>query len=104
MALYPFLGWLFGSYTVLRWRRLILPVLLQRLAITAAMSVIVVAVARWVINPGDAVWLVYRRVQLVWMLGPTSTPTERADKPARPRRRDLSPNGRRQQQSRSSLR
>ena len=71
MALYPFLGWLFGSYTVLRWRRLILPVLLQRLAITAAMSVIVVAVARWVINPGDAVWLVYRRVQLVWMLGLT---------------------------------
>ena len=29
MALYPFWG-LFGSYTVLRWRRLILPVLLQR--------------------------------------------------------------------------
>ena len=35
------------------------------------MSVIVVAVARWVINPSDAVWLVYRRVQLVWMLGLT---------------------------------
>ena len=25
LLLYPFLGWLFGSYTVLRWRRLTLP-------------------------------------------------------------------------------
>ena len=30
VLLYPALGWLFGSYTVLRWRRLTLPVLLQR--------------------------------------------------------------------------
>ena len=27
--------------------------------------------ARWVINPPDAVWLVHRRVQLVWMLALT---------------------------------
>ena len=26
------------------------------------------AFARWLINPADAVWLVYRRVQLVWMV------------------------------------
>ena len=71
LLLYPFLGWLFGSYTVLRWRRLTLPVLLQRLLITAAVSVIVMAVARWLINPADAVWLVYRRVQLVWMVALT---------------------------------
>ena len=69
--LYPFLGWLFGSYTVLRWRRLALPVLLQRLVITAAVSVMVVAVARWLINPDDSVWLVYRSVQLLWMLALT---------------------------------
>ena len=35
LLLYPLLGWLFGSYTVLRWRRLPLLVLLQRLLITA---------------------------------------------------------------------
>ena len=71
LVLYPSLGWLFGSYTVLRWRRLTLPVLLQRLLITAAVSVIVMAVARWLINPADTVWLVYRRVQLVWMVALT---------------------------------
>ena len=71
LLLYPLLGWLFGSYTVLRWRRLTLPVLLQRLVITAVVSVMVVAIARWLINPADSVWLVYRRVQLVWMLALT---------------------------------
>ena len=71
LLLYPLLGWLFGSYTVLRWRRLTLPLLLQRLVITASVSVIVVAFARWLINPADSVWLVYRRVQLVWMLALT---------------------------------
>ena len=71
LVLYPSLGWLFGSYTVLRWRRLTLPVLLQRLLITAAVSVIVMAVARWLINPADDVWLVNRRVQLVWMVALT---------------------------------
>ena len=72
LLLYPSLGWLFGSYTVLRWRRLTLPALLQRLVITAVVSVIVMAVARWLINPPDAVWLVNRRVQLVWMVALTS--------------------------------
>lgn len=71
LLLYPLLGWLFGSYTVLRWRRLSLPVLLQRLVITAAVTVMVVAVARWLINPAETVWLVYRRVQLVWMVALT---------------------------------
>ena len=72
LLLYPLLGWLFGSYTVLRWRRLTLPVLLQRLVITAVVTLMVVAVVRWVINPGDAVWLVHRRGQLVWMVVLTS--------------------------------
>ena len=71
LLLYPLLGWLFGSYTVLRWRRLTLPVLLQRLVITGLVSVVLVAIARWLINPADSVWLVYRRVQLVWMLALT---------------------------------
>ena len=71
LLLYPFLGWLFGSYTVLRWRRLTLPVLFQRLGITAVVSVMVVAVVRWLINPDDSVWLVYRSVQMLWMLALT---------------------------------
>lgn len=71
LLLYPLLGWLFGSYTVLRWRRLSLLVLLQRLLITSVVTVMVVALAGWLINPGDAVWLVYRRVQLLWMLALT---------------------------------
>ena len=67
LLLYPLLGWLFGSYTVLRWRRLAIPVLLQRLLITATVTLIVVAIARWLVNPGDEIWLVYRRVQLFWL-------------------------------------
>ena len=27
----------------------------------------VVAIARWLVNPGEEVWLVYRRVQVVWL-------------------------------------
>ena len=67
LLLYPLLGWLFGSYTILRWRRLALSVLLQRLFITAAVTLMVVAVARWLINPTEIVWLVNRRVQFLWM-------------------------------------
>ena len=67
LLLYPLLGWLFGSYTVLRWRRLTLIVLLQRLLITAAVTLMVVAIARWLINPSELVWLVHRRVQLLWI-------------------------------------
>ena len=67
LLLYPLLGWLFGSYTVLRWRRLAFPVLLQRLLITATVTLLVVAIARWLVNPGEEVWLVYRRVQLPWI-------------------------------------
>ena len=67
LLLYPLLGWLFGSYTVLRWRRLPVGVLLQRLMLTAVATLVVVALARWLLNPGEQVWLVYRRVQLVWV-------------------------------------
>ena len=64
LLLYPLLGWLFGSYTVLRWRRLSFSVLLQRLLITASATLIVVAIARWLVNPSEQVWLVYRRAAL----------------------------------------
>ena len=68
VLLYPLLGWLLGSYTVLHWRRLPMLVLIQRLLITAGATLAVVAIARWLINPGEDVWLVYRRVQLVWLV------------------------------------
>ena len=65
--LYPLLGWLFGSYTVLRWRQLALPVLLQRLLLTSVVTLMVIAMARWLINPGEEVWLLHRRVQSLWL-------------------------------------
>jgi hypothetical protein len=65
LLLYPLLGWLFGSYTVLRWRRLPMLVLVQRLLLAAGATLAAVAIARWLFNPGEEVWLVYRRVQLV---------------------------------------
>ena len=71
LLLYPSLGWLFGSYTVLRWRSLPLPLVLQRLLFTGVATLMMVAIARWLVNPNETVWLVYRRVQFVWLAGLT---------------------------------
>ena len=71
VILYPTLGWLFGSFTVLHWRRLPLLVLLQRLFLTAVVTLIIVAIARWLFNPAIDVWLVHRRVQILWIAGVT---------------------------------
>ena len=65
--LYPLLGWLFGSYTVLRWRHLPVQVLLQRLALASLASLLLVAVVRWFLNPAPEVWLVHRSVQVIWL-------------------------------------
>ena len=67
VVIYPALGWLFGSYTVLRWRRLSSILLAQRLLITAVATLVVVAILRWLLNPSDDVWLVYRTVQFIWL-------------------------------------
>ena len=67
LVVYPLFGWLLGSYTILRWRQLPFSVLLQRLLITAIVTMIAVAVARWLVNPSDQVWLLYRRVQFTWL-------------------------------------
>ena len=72
LLLYPLLGWLFGSFTILRWPRLSPLVLLRRLLLVALATLITVAVARWLINPEDQIWLVYRRIQLLWMAGLTA--------------------------------
>ena len=57
------LGWLFGSYTVLRWRRLPLVAALQRVLITTIVTMVVVALLRQLFNPADTVWLVHRSTQ-----------------------------------------
>ena len=69
---YPALGWLFGSFTVLRWRRLPLVVLLQRLLLTAVATLMLVAIVRWLVNPAVDIWIVHRRVQMVWISGVTA--------------------------------
>ena len=61
------LGWLFGSYTVLRWRRLPLAAVLQRVLITGVVTLLVVALARLIFNPLDSVWLVHRSTQAAWL-------------------------------------
>jgi lipopolysaccharide/colanic/teichoic acid biosynthesis glycosyltransferase len=68
MLLYLFLGWLFGSYTVLLRRHVPSLLLLQRLLLTTLVTVLFLAACRWMLNPDEMVWLVNRRVQLVWML------------------------------------
>jgi lipopolysaccharide/colanic/teichoic acid biosynthesis glycosyltransferase len=67
-AAYLGLGWLFGSYTVLRWRRLPLAVVLQRVVVTGLVTLAVVALARLLLNPSAAVWLVHRSTQLPWLV------------------------------------
>ena len=67
LFLYPLLGWLFGSYTILRWRHLAFPVLLQRLLITSTVTLMVIAIARWLANHGEDIWILTLRFQLVWL-------------------------------------
>ena len=69
LLLYPTLGWLFGSYSVLRWRHLPHLALLQRVLLTCMATLVVVAIARWVTNPAESIWLLHRRVQLLWLSG-----------------------------------
>lgn len=69
LLLYPSLGWLFGSYTVLRWRHLPQLLLLQRVFLTCVATLVVVAIARWLTNPAESIWLLHRRVQLLWLSG-----------------------------------
>ena len=67
LLIYPLLGWLFGSYTVLRWRHLEISVLLQRLSLTAVGVLTAVTLATWLLKPDPSVWLVNRWVQFSWL-------------------------------------
>ena len=61
------LGWLFGSYTVLRWRRLPPMAVLQRVLITAVVTVTCLAIVSLLFNPPDTVWIVHRSTQAFWL-------------------------------------
>jgi lipopolysaccharide/colanic/teichoic acid biosynthesis glycosyltransferase len=65
---YLALGWLFGSYTVLKWRRLSLAAVFQRVLLTGAVTFVLVALARMLLNPEEAVWIVHRSTQALWLL------------------------------------
>ena len=62
------LGWLFGTYTVLRWPQVPRLVVLRRVLLTGVATLLVVAVARWFANPPLSVWLVHRSTQLLWLV------------------------------------
>jgi len=49
-AAYLLLGWLFGSYTVLRWPDLRLPSVLRRLLTTSVVTLLAVILVRWAFN------------------------------------------------------
>lgn len=73
---YLALGWLFGSYTVLRWSRLPMKAAIQRVLITGMVTLLVVAMARLLINPPETIWVLHRSTQItllmplmVWSLG-----------------------------------
>ena len=67
--LYLALGWLFGSYSLLRRRRISIQLLLQRVVITTLVTVFAITFVRWLLNPEDNLWLLHRRVQFLWLTG-----------------------------------
>ena len=64
---YTGFSWLFGSYTVLRWRRLPPLVVLQRVLFSVLFTFFVVALVRIFLNPAETVWIVHRSSQAIWM-------------------------------------
>ena len=70
-VLYLLLGWLLGTYTVLEWRHLPCRILLQRLSLHLSITLAVVAVLHWLVNPPLDIWVVYRSSQIIWLLPAT---------------------------------
>ncbi len=68
---YMLLGWLLGTYTVLRWPRLSGWTLIQRLGFCLLATLMFVAILRWVLNPSLEVWLVFRSSQIAWLFPTT---------------------------------
>lgn len=70
-GIYLTMGWLFGTYTVLRWRRLPRWTMLRRMGLALLATLALVAMLRWLLNPADVVWVVQRANQLGWLLSAT---------------------------------
>ena len=68
---YLLLGWLFGSYTVLRWPWLRLRLVMLRLGFNAVATTVVMVAFDWLLNLPDTVDLTHRRALLVLMTGLT---------------------------------
>jgi lipopolysaccharide/colanic/teichoic acid biosynthesis glycosyltransferase len=62
-------SWLFGSYTLLRWPRLVLGQLLVRLAASALATALLVVLAYWAFNLPPSFTLGHRRTQLLLLGG-----------------------------------
>ena len=65
---YLSLGWLFGSYTVLRWRRIPIYAVVQRVVTAGVATVAVTALFRMALNPSETIWIVHRSTQITWLL------------------------------------
>ena len=74
-VVYLLLGWLLGSYTVLRWPGLRLSLLMQRLALTAAATVLALVLLGWIVDVSEQLTLLHRGtlvllliIQSIWSL------------------------------------
>ncbi len=62
-------SWLFGSYTLLRWPRLLPRQVAVRLVIAALATLVVTILWAWLLNLPETVTLVHRRIQLALLVG-----------------------------------
>jgi len=67
VVFYIIFGWLFGSYTVLRWRKLPPLAVGRRVLIAAIATFVVISLVRVILNPPDIVWIVHRKTQILWL-------------------------------------
>ena len=67
-VVYLLLGWLLGSYTVLRWPGLRLSLLMQRLALTAAATVLALVLLGWIVDVSEQLTLLHRGTLVLLLL------------------------------------
>lgn len=67
-ATYLTLGWLFGTFSLLSWRRVPTGALLRRQGAVLLGMIALVALSQWLLNPSATVWLVWRSSQWLWLL------------------------------------
>ena len=65
---YTGLSWLFGTYSLLSWRRIQMAALVRRQVAVVLGMLVLVALTSWILNTPEDVWLVWRTSQLQWLL------------------------------------